>query len=141
MNHDDYTNALINNDQEEIERMEIKILEEIKKENKGYYSWKKRIPGCKPLKIETYSSGDRGTIIKNAITGECYKNCFVGSKNEDLFFTVKMSTGEFNGRLGPKLFYSTPEEYENHMKVIVSDETKQKWFEKYNLRNKNSTKN
>jgi len=50
-----------------------------------------------------------------------------------------MSTGQFNGRLAPKLFYSTPEEYEKHMKVIVSDETKQKWLKKYNLRNNNYT--
>lgn len=58
----------------------------------------------KDKKIGVYTSGDVGSRIRNAETGEYY-NYTVGSKYEDLFFSVRLSTGECNGKYKlPTLF-------------------------------------
>jgi len=106
-------------------------LDDIKKEDKGYYTWKKKVPGyTKALKIEVYSSGYTGSPIRNAITGERYKQYLVGSRNEDLFFKVRMAAGGFSGSDGITLFYDSPEDYERHNKVVLSHEIKQTWLDK-----------
>jgi hypothetical protein len=93
--------------------------------------WKRRVDGSvKPITIEAYGSGDTGSQIRDPITGERYSSYLVGSKFEDLFFKVRMCTGEFNGRENPTFFYSTPEQYEKHTKTIVSTEAKEKWSRK-----------
>jgi len=107
------------------------IFEDMKKADKGYYSWTRPVPGSrKPHKIEAYSSGDVGSRIRDAVTGDRYRNYLVGSKNEDLFFKVRICTGEFGGREGPTLFYSSPEEYERHTRSVVNEEMKNKWLSK-----------
>lgn len=130
MYQEDYMNNWTNDEFDEpITKKDI--FEELKKSDKGYYSWSTRVQGArKPYKIEAYSSGDVGSRIRDPVTGDRYRNYLVGSKNEDLFFKVKMSTGEFGGRDGPTLFYSSPEEYEKHTKSFLSQETKDRWFAK-----------
>lgn len=75
--------------------------------------------------IGLYSSGNIGSYIKNAETGESY-NYKVGSKDEDLFFKVSHSTGEFKS--GPlTLFYETPEHFERHQLVTLDNNIIQSW--------------
>ena len=89
---------------------------------------------------ETPNSSD--CRIRNAVTGLWYRDdhpkCkyLVGSRQEDLFFKVRISTGE--PEIGNKenrkntylLFYDSPEQYERHQKTTVKQEEKEKWQEK-----------
>lgn len=80
------------------------------------------------VSIGLYSSGNIGSYIKNAETGETY-NYRVGSKDEDLFFKVSHSTGEFN--TGPiTLFYDSPEHFERHQLVTLDSNIVQAWNER-----------
>jgi len=123
-------NEFLNDDLEDMQKLNKNLFEDIKKEDKGYYTWKKVVEGSrKPIKIEAYGSGDTGSKIRNPITGERY-NYFVGSKYEDLFFKVKMNNEKFGSRDGPTLFYESPEQYENHVKCELDRRIKEKWVEK-----------
>jgi hypothetical protein len=72
--------------------------------------------------------------IKNAITGAfqgtASRVCRVGTADEDLFFSVLLSTGEF-GKTAPLLFYDNPEQYERHYMTKLSDDLKTRWREKH----------
>ena len=83
----------------------------------------------KTVTIENYGSGQQGSRIRNAVTGERCKE-LVGSKFEDLYFKVVESTGRFNRRDPLILFYDTPDQFENHHFVTVNPLTKEKWYEK-----------
>jgi hypothetical protein len=79
--------------------------------------------------IELYGSGDTGTKIRNAVTG-AKTPYLVGSLNEDLFFKVMDASGN-NGRKDSLiLFYDSPEQYENHQFVMVSQSIKEAWLTK-----------
>jgi hypothetical protein len=81
----------------------------------------------KNITVENYGSNISG-IIRNAVTGTKY-NIKVGSKDEALLFKVTNATG-FNKRKEPLiLYYDSPEQYEKHYFIHVSDEIKQKWLE------------
>ena len=83
----------------------------------------------KNVTIECYGSGQIGCRIRNAVTGQ-YTPYLVGSMDEDLFFTVSDCVGR-NGRKDPlHLYYDTPEQYENHQFTNLSQEIKQKWYNK-----------
>ena len=80
------------------------------------------------ITIGLYSSGNIGSYIKNAETGETY-NYKVGSRDEDLFFKVSHSTGEFSS--GPiTLFYDSPEHFERHQLVTLDSRVVQEWNER-----------
>jgi len=84
----------------------------------------------KKTRVDCYTSGDVGTHIRNAETGNYYKYK-VGSKEEDLFFKIALSSGELNaGNASNILFYDTPEQCENHLLYDLEDEVKEKWAEK-----------
>jgi hypothetical protein len=83
----------------------------------------------KKITIKSYGSGQMGSRIRNAVTGQ-YTPYIVGSKDEDLFFTVIDSAG-YQGRKDPLfLFYDTPEQYENHQFTKLNQKIKEKWYEK-----------
>ena len=66
----------------------------------------------KTVTINMYSTGQVGSNIRDAITGE-YLRDLVGSAEEYKYFKVVMATGEFkNGPL--HLYYANPEQYERH---------------------------
>ena len=68
--------------------------------------------------------------IRDAVTGAQCAPYRVGTLDEELFFSVILSTGEL-GQRGPfVLFYDNPEQYEKHMATKVSKETKHAWFQK-----------
>lgn len=69
-------------------------------------------------------------FIKNAVTGVIEAPFRVGSADEDLFFSVMLSTGEC-GQTPPCLFYDSPEQYERHFFTSVSDEAKLRWRTRY----------
>jgi hypothetical protein len=110
-----------------------------------------------PYKIKCYTSGQQGNVIKNAQFGTEYiygfselsnqyvligknfkphstkKNIFhnVGSFDEDLYYKVVVCTGENKRAREPLiLFYNTPEQFERHHGIRISQEDKNKWYEK-----------
>ena len=100
----------------------------------------------KRTKIEFYTSGDTGCNIRDAETGDYYPN-LVGSKDEDLFYKVALSTGECKSANGSNtLFYLSPQHYASHLHCSVYPEHIQIWNEKrkarlseLNLNNTNNT--
>jgi hypothetical protein len=108
-----------------------KELNKIKSLDKDYafvYRYKYNLNGKKVLtKIDLYTSGDVGSHIRNAATGEYYKYK-VGSFEEVKLFKIKISTGEIKTRSGNSiLFFDSPEQYESHLLAEISDEIKEKW--------------
>ena len=88
---------------------------------------RKGITTYKQKKISVYTSGDIGSRIRNAETGEHY-NYKVGSKYENLFFSVRISSGECNGKyILPTLFFTSPKHYESYLHNIVGEETIDNW--------------
>ena len=91
----------------------------------------------KKKKINIFNSSIQiNSHIINATTGfpcvdDNMKYYTVGSKEEDLFFKVKFVSGE-NNIPGITLFYDSPEQYERHMNVTLSELTKVKYYEKRN---------
>jgi hypothetical protein len=81
----------------------------------------------KKTRVDCYTSSDSGTNIRNAETGNYYKYK-VGSKEEDLFFKIALSSGEIHASNGSNiLFYDSPEQYEKHLMYELSDDIKEKW--------------
>jgi len=83
----------------------------------------------KTVTIENYGSGQQGTRIRNAVTGDRYPH-LIGSKAEDIYFKVIDSTGRFNRKDPLILFYDTPDQYENHHFTTVSNSVKENWYER-----------
>lgn len=69
------------------------------------------------------------SIIKNALNGAFQTPFRVGSRDEDLFFSVLLATGEF-GQEAPLLFYDSPEQYEQHFFVKLNVDSKDAWRQK-----------
>jgi len=86
--------------------------------------------------------------IRNAVTGLWYRDdhpkCknIVGSVQEDIYFKVKLSTGEmevFSRNISKNtpsslLFYDSPEQFERHQRMTLSQVLKEKWHENNRLR-------
>lgn len=71
-----------------------------------------------------------GTRIRNAATGNTERHrC--GSIYENLYYKVCHATGEFGNKDPLILFYDTPEQYERHWNVRLSQENKDQWQVKY----------
>jgi hypothetical protein len=95
-------------------------------ERKGIVTYKKK-------QIGIYTSGDIGSRIRNAETGEHYKYR-VGSKYEKLFFSVRLSTGECDGKNKmATLFFTSPNHYEKYLHNEVSEEVGKIWNYKRDL--------
>jgi hypothetical protein len=98
--------------------------------DKDFRKISKKING-KKVEIGLYSSSNTpGSIIKDAIQGSNCGIFRVGSRDEDLFFKVKISTGE-TGRNGETFFFDSPEQYERHLKEIISQPIKEAWTNKF----------
>jgi hypothetical protein len=90
----------------------------------------------KPVEVEYYQTlSTPGIMIRDAITGARYKEYRVGSKEEDLFFKVRLAIGksDIDSML---LFYDSPEVYEGHMRTIVSPQRKETWRNRHAIANK-----
>lgn len=106
-----------------------KIMTNVYQSNKGLHLIKRQSKDKKQHNVEVFVSGDQGSTIRNAISGSYYYGDKVGSKQEDSYFKVSISTGEL-GKEQVILFYDTPEQYERHMYTLVDPESKQMWLEK-----------
>jgi hypothetical protein len=99
--------------------------------DKGFHKIKQLIMtplGKKKVAIELYSSGDMGSNIRDAITGQ-YHVSKVGSTDESKFFKIVLSTGEI--RQDRRTFYfSSPSDYERHMHTLLDTKTKEAWLNK-----------
>jgi hypothetical protein len=130
---DDYSvsDSNASNATNEVTRKQRKMLEDIKKMDKGYHKVYRMVDN-KKKSIEIYSSSIfPGSKIRGAIGGSYYPGFKVGSKDEDIFFKIAMSTGECKDN--NICFFDTPEQYEQHMHSTVSQSVKEKWYEKFNL--------
>jgi len=109
-----------------------KIMEQYKKLDKGYYKYKIFVNG-ELQKIESYSTPlHSNALIRHAVDGiRCPHR--VGSKHEDLYFKVSDTTTENGPR---RLYYYSPEEFERHQYVTVSQSIKEDW----NIRNMRANK-
>jgi hypothetical protein len=112
-------------------------IQEFKSLDKGYNKIYKggvvlgRNGKYKKKMIEFYTSGDRGTRIRDAITG-IYYNDKVGSFNEDKFFKVSLATGQCKSKNGSHmLFYTTPQQYMAHFDAQLSPDMIQKWDQEF----------
>ena len=114
-----------------------KELVSFKKIDRGYNKIYRSLPRASDgkivkTKIDVYTTGSIGSIIRNAETG-AYYNYYVGSKNEDLFFKVSLSTGECNSKNDSNtLFYLSPQHYMSHMNTDLSMSVINSWEEKRN---------
>ena len=77
-----------------------------------------------------------GISIRNAVNGffitdSKNKRCRVGSLDENLFFSAKISMLGYEQEMR-KLFYDNPEQCERHLRININDDIKKKWNEKYN---------
>jgi hypothetical protein len=75
-----------------------------------------------------FGSGDTGSTIRNAVTGEKYYGNRVGSRHEDLYFKVRVCTGEFIEPV--TLFYDSIEQYERHQYCVTDNTCKAKFAAK-----------
>lgn len=72
-----------------------------------------------------YPSNLQGSKIRNAVTGEVYENCLVGTMSEKNFFKVIDTTGNYStegtktrGNRNPnKLFFESYAEFETFYKI------------------------
>jgi hypothetical protein len=112
-------------------------IQEFKSLDKGYNKIYKnglvlgRNGKYKKKKIEFYTSGDRGTRIRDAITG-IYYNDKVGSFNEDKFFKVSFATGQCTSKNGSHmLFYQTPQQHMVHFDTQLHPDIIKKWEDEF----------
>jgi len=118
-------------------------LEKIKQLDRGYNKiWRYFVKNemLKRTKVEFYTTSGFGNHIRDAETGEYYPY-LVGTLDEDLFFSVILSTGECKSKNGSNvLFYLTPEKYMAHMNVKLDDNIIMRWKQKMALRLKERSK-
>ena len=138
MDYDDRFHATQNNDVEDDKHM----LQDLKQTNdKRYHMRFKRVKMSnnyfKNMKIEMYGSGDSGSTIRDAETGDYYRGHLVGSLDEDLFFKTSFTLSQNQDSL--MLYYLSPEHYERHQYIVLNEDIKQKWYQKKNLHLKKQT--
>jgi len=83
----------------------------------------------KKTTIDIYGSGGIGSSIRDAITGKTNYMHKVGSRDEDLYFKIRICTGELPSNAST-FFFDSPEQCERHMNKVLSNETKQVWYTK-----------
>jgi len=129
-----YEDSFHPNEENDITNQQRKEINNIKSIDSGfgyvYRNKQTQLGKNKKTRIDCYASGDIGANIRNAETGNYYKYK-IGSKEEDLFFKIAMSTGELKTKSGSNLlFYDSPEHFEKHLMINLDENIKDKWLEK-----------
>lgn len=108
-----------------------KLLDELKKQDKGYRKVKRLVNG-ETRDVEFYSTSiEPGTYIRDAVTGSRYTNYRVGSSDETLFFKVRVAEGGSEYKNEPiTLFFDDPETYERILGASVKPQEKENWLNK-----------
>ena len=102
-------------------------LMDAKAEDVGFNVISRRDSGGKTKKVEMYTSSGIGTCIRDAETGEYY-NEKVGSKDEDLYFKISLSTGECTSKNNSSaMYFQSPAHYMSCMKSTVSPANIARW--------------
>jgi len=100
----------------------------LKMDDTGFYSYKKRV-GYERVKVECYAT-DLFKNIRHAVTGVVSRHR-AGTKYQDLYFSVTDTSGLGRKLKYPKhLYYDSPEEYERHHHIQISQESKERWYVK-----------
>jgi hypothetical protein len=109
----------------------LNMMNEIKEMgDKNYHIIYRKNRG-KMNKIGLFASGVRGNTIRNAVSGQRYSGHVVGSKSEDFYYKVQVSTGEINSNGDSiSVFYDSPEQYEKHFGTFVEQSCKERWLSK-----------
>jgi hypothetical protein len=121
-----------------IENNKNDLLNEVIKLDRGHtkiFGFIERSDGSlKKTKISIYTSGFIGNHIRDAETGEYFKE-IIGSLDEDLYFKLAMSNGEVKSKNDSNtLFYKSPQHCMNHLHIDITPEIIQKWENKRNQR-------
>lgn len=83
--------------------------------------------GGKTKKMEMYTSSGSGNFIRDAETGQYYAEK-VGSKDEDLYFKISLSTGECTSKNNSSaMYFQSPAHYMSCMKGNVSPAAIARW--------------
>jgi len=106
-----------------------KMMSDMYQNNKGFHLVKRYSKDGSQHNVQVFSSGGQGSTIRNAISGSYYYGDKVGSKKEDLYYKVSVSTNSVD-RDVVVLFYESPEQYERHLFATVDPEHKKLWLEK-----------
>jgi hypothetical protein len=72
------------------------------------------------VQIIIFGSGQQGTTIRNAVTGNRYEGHVVGSRDEYNYYKVALCTGEVGGGETVFLFYESRDQYERHMSGTIN---------------------
>ena len=130
MNYDDRYHPSNNNDVDNSKYNSF--MDDVKKLDSGYNEIyrkvvveSKGISEKKNKKVIVYNSGGVGSHIRNAITG-VYTKSVVGSRDEDLYFSFILATGELR-RGAITLFFDSPDQCETHLRVELGSQIKTKW--------------
>ena len=113
-------------------------LNDIKMVDRGFNTVTRRVVRhdgkIKNKEINVFTSSGTGFKIRDAESGDYYPY-LVGSKDEDLFFKVGLSTGELKSANGSNtLFYESPRHYMSHLFTEIPPEAIAAWEEKRNAR-------
>lgn len=81
----------------------------------------------KVRKVELYGSGDMGTRIRNAVTGQMTEH-IVGTEDEYNYWSVCDCRGVNGKQTSLMLFYDSPEQYERHMRLQLPQNVKEEWL-------------
>lgn len=97
-------------------------------EDKGYNRVRRSVKGDKRnMFVEYYeTSASPNIYIRDAISGAIRAPYRTGTTDEYLFFSVRLATGETRAN-GSNLFYDSPEQYERHFRVELTESVKQQW--------------
>ena len=114
------------------------LLNEAKNLDKGHakiWGHIERADGSlKATKIDIYTTGYVGTLIRDAESGEYYSEV-VGSLDENLYFKMSMVTGYLRAKNGSNiLFYKSPDHCMRHLHIDISPEIVAKWQDKRDQR-------
>ena len=112
----------------------IDLLYEAKNLDKGHakiLGYIERPDGSlKEVKIDIYTTGYVGSHIRDAETGEYYRE-IVGSLDENLYFKMSMATGTIKAKNESNiLFYKSPDHCMRHLHIVISPEMVAKWQDK-----------
>jgi len=116
MYEDDYFNPVEPNDYDDVN--DIRLNDPHRKDvGVNYLTRKIQLDNhkTKNIRVKVFTSSGPGSYIRDAESGSYYPNK-VGSKDEDLFYKVMVSTGECKSANGSNtLFYCSPQHYQNHL--------------------------
>jgi hypothetical protein len=98
-------------------------------EDRGYNRVRRSLKGEKQhVWIEYYETSPSPQMyIRDAISGSIRAPYRTGTPDEDLFFSVRLATGEGRTSGGSNLFYDSPEQYERHFHMKLPEDIKQRW--------------